>query len=140
MAKEPITTTSPCKAKKITNKNKSNKKKRKNPPAFSESEIDAAEQLIQLSGDSDNGSSSCKNDNINNNNDTDDGVVVAESGSTNQAEQQGEQDLISTASNEYCNFSREDDDHDQTAIVGFGPRKHMRFRSLYEIYSFTKPL
>ncbi|PON60239.1 hypothetical protein PanWU01x14_154110 [Parasponia andersonii] len=136
MAKEPITTTSPCKAKKITNKNK----KRKNPPVFSESEIDAAEQLIQLSGDSDNGSgsSSSKNDNINNN-DTDDDVV-AESGSTNQAEQQGEQDLFSTASREYWNFSREDDDHDQTAFVGFGPRKHMRFRSLYEIYSFTKPL
>ena len=95
-----------------------NKRKNKNS-AFTKSEIDAAEQLIQLSGDSD----SSKNDNNNN-----DDVVVEQSdiGDTTH-------DLISTASNEYC-------DDDQTTIFGFEPRKSKRFKSLLEIYSLTKPL
>ncbi|KAM6554409.1 hypothetical protein CsatB_015171 [Cannabis sativa] len=91
-------------------------------PVFSDLEINAAEQLIQLSsGDSE----------LSNRND----IVVA----LLQVEYQPAMsdttpyDLISTASN--------DDDHDPTTIFEIGPpRKHKRFKSLGEIYNLTNPL
>ena len=116
MAEEPIT----CENKKRTK----NRKKENSDSAFSESEINAAEQLIQLSSDSD----SNKNDNI-------DDVVVEQRiiiGNTKSYDV-----LSTTPSKDYCLFQEDDD---QTTIFGFGPRKNKRFKSLLEIYSLTKPL
>ena len=116
MAKEPIT--KPCKTKKRTNNNN-----KKNKKAFSEFEIDAAQQLIQLNGDTDSSKTDKNND------------VVVKFGITEAEQRDGHMtyDLISTLSNEYC-------DDDQTTIFGLGPRKNKRFKSLREIYSLTQPL
>ncbi|KAM6554411.1 hypothetical protein CsatB_015173 [Cannabis sativa] len=102
---------------------------------FSESEINAAELLIQLSGDSE---SSNRNDAVVS-------VEVLEFGAAHHDHDQQAMsdtttfDLISTASKD--DEDEDDDNDDPTTIFEIGPhRKHKRFRSLCEIYSLTNPL
>ncbi|EXB97295.1 hypothetical protein L484_024156 [Morus notabilis] len=108
-----------CKTKSSNDKNEKTMKKK--DLDFSESEIDVAEQLIQLSGDSDN------NDNNNNNNNIHEEIIS--DGDTTH--------LINNTLNRMKSNLFDDQEDD-----GLDPRgKKKRFKSLSEIYSLTcKPL
>ncbi|GMN59049.1 hypothetical protein TIFTF001_028147 [Ficus carica] len=100
----------------------SKKMKNKKQFDFSESEIDVAEQLIQLSGDSNNHNDKNNNDDNNHHDLISDGDTAHLTNNIGGCKH-GVKDF----------FDAEDD--------GFDQRRKKRFRSLSEIYSLTsKPL
>ena len=129
--KEMAKSTSTCKKRRTQEQNQN-----QNGMEFSESEMDVAEQLIQLSGDSSGDQDHTNNNSVEEEEEEDEGKA-AEQGNKCDAVDVSSTNIGGLSFPNNTSLKEEEKEEEEDQILW---QRKMRFRSMYDLYNSTNPI